>query len=169
MSDMNERDAAILKAVAKVIGENGSNGHSSPQSISHTLKLPGPTVINEVATPEVNITNEVKTPEVKIDVDSKGVIKAIETLADAIATQSKLLKSLVEAIAKQPPPVVNVTPNVKIPEIKIPEIVIPKIPINVEAPVVNLSPNIEIPEKERKKRRLTIRHDDGTTSELIEE
>lgn len=157
---VTEREGLLLNAVAEEIREQLAelNARQPPyRSVTFSARdLPPPTVVNEVPAPIVNVTNTVDVPGVVVSVDMAPVAAALARGLDAITTLAEMVSQLVQVLAAQPAPNVTVEP---------PAITVAAPEITVEAPNVT----VEAPKPaDRPKRKLTIRHDDGTVSTVTE-
>jgi hypothetical protein len=186
-------DEDMLRAVGEVLKERLSKLQPGAQR----LEFPAPVVRNEVQVPAVTVRNEVQTPEVNVinnvpqlgadvhvDVERMAVVLAEATrrfgehLAAAAATvqeavlaalderreellqlvrearderasQAEMLSQLLQVLASAPAPVTRVK--------------LPAMQVHVDGAHVTVPPA-----GPRPKRKLTIKHSDGTTSTVTE-
>lgn len=99
-------------------------------------------VVNEVETPAVHVVNQVQPTQVVVHVDMAPVASALDRLGD-------MFGQLVAALTELPPPEVKV--DVSAPS------------VNVQAPNVTVEPPI------RMRRKFTVKHSDGSTTQVTED
>lgn len=151
---MNEEITIAMRAMADVVrSREASSGLATSDVLDRITKAMPQSITMPpnitVESPEIH--NEVISPDVTVTVDMTPVADAIDRMAESI-------NQLVAALANRP--AIEVKPVV-----------------NVPAPVVNISPpkvhvaapNVTVEVPERKKRQMTIQHDDGTKSVVKEE
>ncbi len=145
---MSPEQKTMLRAVRDTMAEHIK---SIPRvTVTNEVPTPRVTVTNEVGAPPVNITNDIKTPEVTVDVDMEPVAEAVDRMSEMLASAIQVLlrqqaemavavRALAEALAS-----------------------LPATPVQVEAPAVA----VHVPPRE--KRRLVVKHGDGSET-VIEE
>lgn len=159
---MNDEQRVFLRAVADVVkGKLATNGDGSRK-----VAIPNPTMTLEVPAPVINVG---PTPvQVNNNVDLELIANAMVSMGEMngqlvkvmmehqqqmAAKMDELLSKLSEIAAKTP----IFTPRI---EVAAPQVTISPPDIHVDA----------VPSfPQREKRKLTIKHDDGTTSTVTEE
>ena len=146
----NLESKALIKTIAPILKDLGGRLKAIEERPLQEI-----TPVHFVKAPDVAVTNAVNPTPVQTDVhvDMTPVAKALESMAEAMADQTRAMFELIKAIQRP------VTVNVSAPIINVPK----------QSPVINMEPVVHVPAPqidvhipERQASQFVVRHQDGS-------